>query len=174
MTVVEAVEDLDKKDNLIYLSTGVVLRGKPAPALSLIKIMARFPRPKVPTYHNKTLGREMENPDDPDYQERVQAQKTESSSAMLNALILMGTEIESVPKKFPKPESDDWLDEYRVLGLGDEQADNKHWRYLNWVIFKAAPTADDMQAIQKAVGKLSGVPESAVQDAEEFPGGESE
>lgn len=169
--VVEAVEklDQDEDDNLIILSTGVVLKGRAAPALALIKVMSSFPRPKPPTYMNKTMGREMENPDDPDYLERVQAHQTESTAALLNALILLGTEIESTPKKFPKPESDEWVDEYREVGL-DPKPENKRWRYLNWVIFKAAPKADDMQAIQKVVGKLSGVPEGAVQDAEEFPG----
>lgn len=169
--VVEAAEKIEVEDNLIRLSTGVVLLGKPAPALALVKVMASFPRPKVPTYFNTTLGRELENPDDPDYLERVQAQKTESASAMLNALILFGTEIETVPKKFPGPSANEWIDEYREVGL-DAKPENKTWRYLNWVIFKAAPSAEDMQAIQKVVGRLSGVPESAVQDAEEFSGSE--
>lgn len=165
--VVEAVEQVE--DNLIRLSTGVVLRGKVAPPLALIKVMAAFPRPKVPTYFNKTVGRDLENPEDPDYLERVQAQKTESASAMLNALVLLGTEVESVPKGFPKHTDDDWVDDYRELGL-EARPENVRWRYLNWVVFKAAITAEDMQEIQKVVGRLSGVPEGAVQSAEEFPG----
>ena len=169
--VVEAIEKTEEDENIIVLSTGVKLRGKVASALALIKVMASFPRPRVPTYYNEKVGREMENPEDPDYLERVQAQKTESSSAMLNALILLGTEIFSVPKGFPSEKSNDWIDEYREVGL-EPKPENARWRYLNWVIFKAAPAAEDMQAIQKVVGRLSGVPESAVQDAEEFPGGE--
>jgi len=173
--VVEAVDKLDEKDeNLITLSTGVVLRGIPAPALALIKVMSAFPRPKPPVYFNDKMGREIENPDDPDYLNRVKAHETESTAALLNALILLGTEVESIPKKFPKADSDEWIDEYReIMGTtAPAKPDNKRWRYLNWVIFKAAPKAEDMQVIQEVVGRLSGVPERAVQNAESFPGSE--
>lgn len=167
--VVEAVEQEKLDKSLITLSTGVVLRGKPAPALALVRTLSFFPRPKPPTYFNEKMGRELENPDDPDYLERIQAYRTESAAAMLNALILYGTELESVPRGFPKPESNDWLDEYSLLGL-PAFPEKKSWRYLTWIMFKAAPKAEDTQRIQEVVGSLSGVPEKAVQTAEEFPG----
>lgn len=167
--VVEALEPADK--SLIKLSTGVVLRGKPAPAQALIKVMSAFPRPKPPTYFNEKMGRELENPDDPDYLERVKSNQMESAAAMLNVLILYGTQLESVPKGTPKPESDDWLEAYKLLGM-PILGDNKHWRYLTWVMFVAAPTAEDTAAIQKVVGGLSGVRDDAVKSAEEFPGSE--
>jgi len=137
--------------------------------LALVKVMAAFPRPKPPMYKNNVLGREIENPDDPDYLERVQAHKNESAAAMINALILLGTEVESTPKGFQKHTDNDWVDEFRVLGMPTNE-DNPRWRYLNWVTFKAALTTDDMNEIQRVVGRLSGVPESAVKSAEEFPG----
>jgi hypothetical protein len=169
MLVVEAIEATE--DNLIHLASGVVLRGKASPPLTLIKVMAAFPAPKVPVYFNKTMGREVENPDDPDYLDRVQANKTESSNALLNALIILGTELVEVPKKFPKPQDDTWLEEYQELGL-PMRPENKTWRYLTWITFKAVVDAKDLQEIQKVVGRLSGVPESAVQSAEKFPAGD--
>jgi hypothetical protein len=170
--VVEAVDDLGKEnDGLIRLSSGVTLRGKQAPPLALIKVLARFQRPKPPVYFNETMGRDIENPDDPDYRERVQAYQTESSNAVLNALILLGTELVEVPKKFPKPEDDTWLQEYNELGLGDAKPNNESWRYLTWMTFKAVLTEKDLELIRDSVGRLSGVPESAVQSAAEFPGG---
>jgi len=165
--VVEAASEQD--DNLIRFANGVVLRAKAAPPLSLIRVMAKFKRPEPPTYFNEKLGRWLENPMDPDYLERVQAQKTESASAMLNALILLGTEAESVPKSFPKHTSDDWIAELQELGI-EVNKENERSRYLNWVVFKAATAASDMQEIQRVVGRLSGVPESAVKSAEDFPG----
>lgn len=167
--VVQAVEAAKAEDNLIRLSTGVVLCGRAAPPLMLIKVMAAFPRPKPPVYFNATMGREVENPDDPDYIERVKANQTESSNAMLNALILLGTELVEVPKKFPKPSDDSWLEEYTEFGL-PVKPEKRSWRYLTWVIFKAAPTKEDLDAIQKVVGRLSGVSEDAVHSAEEFSG----
>lgn len=165
--VVEAIEE--KESDLITLSSGVVLRVKQAAPLVLIKVMAAFPRPKPPVYMNKTMGREVENPDDPDYLERLQAYKTESSNALLNALILLGTEFVSAPKKFPKPDDNMWLEEYAELGMG-MKPENKAWRYLNWVTFKAVTSEKDLELIQKAVGRRSGVPESAVKSAETFSG----
>ena len=165
--VVEAV-DL-KEDDLIRLSSGVVLCGKMAPPLTLIKVMAAYPRPKPPVYFNQTMGREIENPDDPDYLERVREHQTESGNAMLNALIILGTELVEVPKKFPRPESNEWLEEYAELGL-PMRPENKTWRYLTWMTFKAVTRKEDLDMIQKVVGRLSGVPEGAVKSAEEFPG----
>ncbi len=169
MQVVEAIEK--KESDVITLSSGVVLRVKQAPPLMLIKVMAAFPRPKPPVYRSEVMGRDVENPDDPDYLERLQAHKTESSTALLNALILLGTELVSVPKKFPKPEDNGWLEEFNELGL-PARADNKSWRYLNWVMFKAVANEKDLEVIQKAVGRRSGVPETTVKSAETFSGSE--
>lgn len=168
--VLRAVEDSGKpQDNLIMLSTGVVLRGKQAPPLTLMAVMSAFPRPKPPTVFIETMGREMENPDDPDYQDRVKDWKTDQSNAMVVALIATGTELAKLPKGVCGPHDQEWLDEYGLLNL-PMHPENKAWRYLRWVQFKAAVSADDIQLIMKVVGRLSGVPESAVQSAEEFPG----
>lgn len=170
LKAVQAVEEATKaQDNTIELSTGVVLRGKKANPLVLIDVMAAFPRPKPPIWFNENMGREMENPDDPDYQERVRAWEMESSSATLSAFIQLGTELVSVPKGFPKPDDKAWLDEYELLGL-PIRPQNKAWRYLKWVKFKAVADEHDLERIRDMVGRLSGVSEKAVQTAEQFPG----
>jgi len=166
-----AVEELKAQANhVITLSSGVVLRGRQVPPLTLIKIMAKFQRPDPPIYHSEIMGRDVENPDDPDYIARVQAYQTQSSNAMLNALIILGTELVSVPKKFPKPDDDEWLEQYNELGLGDAKPKNESWRYLTWMTFKAVLDEKDLELIRDAVGRLSGVPESTVKSAEDFPG----
>lgn len=159
------------EDNTVTLSTGVVLRGKLVPPAMLIKIMAEFPRPRPPIWKDPIMGREMENPDDPEFLDQITSWKMEYSDATLNVMILMGTELVSTPKGFPGPQSEKWLQEYRVLGLKME-ADNESWRYLNWIKFKAAPSAEDLNLIKEVVGKLSGVPEQSVAAAESFPAGD--
>lgn len=161
-------EATEPQDNLIVLSTGVVLRGKSAPPLVLMAVLSAFPRPKPPVMMIEAMGREMENPDDPDYQERLGEWKTEQSSAMVVALITTGTELVELPSHLPGPDDDAWIDEYALLGLPVHR-DNVAWRYLRWVQSKAAVSADDIQSILKVVGRLSGVPESAVKTAENFP-----
>lgn len=168
--VVAAVDGVKKPvDNTITLSSGVVLRGKQAPPLDLIKVMAVFPRPKPPVYFNERMGRDMENPDDPDYLGRVKSWEMESSNALLNVLILMGTEFVSTPRGIQKPSDDAWLEEYRELGL-PIHPESKSWRYLAWVTHVAVLGAEDLESIRKVVGNLSGVSEDTVQAAEEFPG----
>lgn len=151
------------------LSSGVVLRAKKANPLILITVMTRFPRPKPPTFFMESMGREMENPDDPDYIERVRNWEIESNSQVLNALIMLGTELVSVPKGVPKPSDDKWLDTYKVLDM-PVHPDNESWRYLTWVKFIAAPDETDLSVIQEAVGRLSGIREADVKSAEQFPG----
>jgi len=174
MEVVKAVEDAQiPRGNTITLSTGVVLRGKQVPPLVLIKIMAAFPRPKIPTWISPTMGREMENPDDPDYIDRVKSWKIESASITLTALILLGTELVSIPKKISGPDGKEWLEEYQVLGI-PMSPENKNWRYLTWITFKAAPTVGDLDLIKEVVGRLSGISEAKVEAAEQFPGSKQE
>lgn len=168
--VLGAVEDATKpQDNLIRLSTGVVLRGHMAPPLVLMQVMSAFPRPSVPVVFIKDMGREMENPDDPDYLLRVKEWKTQQSDVMLVAMISTGTELVKCPKGMPGPDDDQWIDEYSLLNMPMHR-DNKAWRYLRWVQFKAALTTEDINEIVKVVGRLSGVSESAAKTAEDFPG----
>lgn len=166
---VEAIEKVQKQDDLITLSTGVVLRAKQAPPLVLIEVMSSFPRPKPPVYHNEKMGREIENPDDPDYIERVKSWEMESSKAVLNALIILGTELVSKPKGFAGPGEQKWMDEYSMFGV-PMHPQNETWRYLTWVKYKAVQNEKDLEAIREVVGRLSGVRDSSVKSAEEFPG----
>ena len=169
--VVEVLEETtdERTLNLITLSSGVVLKAKQAPPLALVKVLAAFPRPKPPVYMNKQMGREMENPEDPEYIEKLKAHRMESSNAVLNALILLGTELVSVPKGFSKPADQEWLDEFQLLGL-PSRPENASWRYLTWVTQRAVLSEDDLLKIQEAVGRLSGVTEAAVKSAESFSG----
>lgn len=156
-------------DNTVRLSTGVVLKVKQANPNVLIRIMTSQIRPTPPEYHNDAMGRMMENPDDPDYIKRVKAWEMNYNNGMLNALIGLGTELISKPKSMPGPDDDRWLKDYEALGLPTIR-DSPAWRYITWVLFKAAVIDKDTAAIGEAVKKLSGVQEADVKSAETFPG----
>lgn len=155
--------------NTVRLSTGVVLKVKQANPNVLIRIMTAQQRPTPPVYFNQKMGREMENPDDPDYVARVQAWQMSYNSGMLNALIGLGTELVSKPKGMPGPDDDAWIKDYEALGLPSSPS-SPAWRYMTWVLFKAAVLDTDTTAIGEAVRKLSGVQEADVKSAETFPG----
>jgi hypothetical protein len=190
--VIQATEDSGEPDDLIRLSTGVILRGKMANVTTLLTVLAGYPRPKPPMWHNPTMGREMENFEDPDYISRVQAWRQEQGAALLNAFILLGTEVVAKPEQIPghmpelkkvakgkkekgKPQEfedvlvRDFLEEFELLGLPMKPQSAK-WRYLKWVQTVACKTPEDTKLIQEVVGRLSGVAKSDVETAEEFPG----
>lgn len=177
--VIDALKNKDAPQDLINLSTGVVLRGKMANPTTFISIAAMFPRPKPPIYHNKTMGRDMENPSDPDYIARVQSWQIEQGNAIVTFLILDGTELVSKPDDMPGPlpgkgkKEKDWLDRYSLLGL-PMLPENQEWRYLTWVKTVACKDPNDIKLIQEVVGRLSGVSKTDVRAAEEFPGSEKE
>ncbi len=146
--------------------------------------MTKIRRPNPPIWFSKEMGREMENPDDPDYISRVNAWQMDYSNGMLNVLIGYGTELVSVPDHLEGPhpivkkvgKGKDarevtveplWIRDYRNLGL-PTLPDSASWRYITWVMFVAAPTQEDTTLISKAVKGLSGVKEADVQNAENF------
>jgi len=160
---------LEPDDNLIRLSTGVILKAQKANANILIRAMTAHPRPQPPVVFIKEMGREMENTDDPDYIKRCKAHEMEYSAAMLNVLIALGTTLKSVPKGFGTPDDSDWLADYTTLGL-PTHPESKQWRYITWVMYKAAPTEKDTEEIMKKVGSLSGIREETALAAQSFPG----
>lgn len=191
---IKVIEEAEKElSNLIELSTGVVLTGMKANPVMMIRVMAGHKRPKVPTWNDPKMGREMENHDDPDYQKALKDHEMEQSNAVLTAFILMGTDlVEKLPKGMEGPHPiekkhkigvdedknpiyqtltiwPEWMDEYSLLDLPMER-NNEKWRYLTWVMFKAVADEKDLVRIQEVVGRLSGLSETSVQAAEEFPG----
>jgi hypothetical protein len=171
--VADAVDKTGEPDNLIRLSTGVILKGKKANPLTLMEVMAAFPAPMPPEQFNATMGRMIQNSDDPDYIGRRDSWKREHSTAVLQALILLGTELHEKPKTFPGPKDDKWLKVLASLNL-PIFPDNENWRYLKWVIHVACVDEKDVESIQEVVGRLSGVSKDAVKTAEDFSGSDPE
>jgi hypothetical protein len=154
---------------LVTLSTGVVLRVRPVPQSLFADLVARYPAPDPPVTFDPDKGREEENPDDPTYLKRVQETNAQVAKAMSDAVILLGTTVERVPKGIPGQETTEWADELRLLGY---ELKGPRARYLAWVKFVAGPTLADYQTIWKAVGRLTGVTEQDTQAAvRRFPRG---
>lgn len=180
--IAKAIDKAGEEDNNeIVLSSGVVLLAKQANPNILIRAMTSHPRPQPPMVFIKEMGRNMENPNDPDYIKRVQAWEMEYSNSMLNVLIGLGTELKSVPKGMegphPKPTKKgedevmpEWIREYQSYGF-PIVPDSPSWRYITWVMFKAAPKQEDTEKIGMKVRTLSGVKEADVDDATRFPAG---
>lgn len=166
----EEIEREDKEeDDLIALSNGVVLRAKQIPYGLLIKVMARFPRPKVYSQFNETEQRLIQNPDHPDYIEAVRDWNAKYAEALLNTMLLFGTEEVSVPEGIPTTQGRNWIESLETIGEPTFPK-SKSWRYLMWVLTVAAVGDRDFELITQKVGRLSGIREEDVQKAAEFPG----
>lgn len=161
-----------KKDILLTLSTGVVCRVQPIPLDVWLDTLSRIEakRPKVPVHFYKDRGVEAENPNHPDYIDRVKSFENLQAQALIYAMVNYGVEVVETPKKFSKAEDNDWFDRYLALDENAEKyRDNAHWRKLKWFLREAAPLPSDTELIMKEIKRLMGVPEEDVADAAQFP-----
>lgn len=165
--VVEGVEEAEERERGILesvtLSTGVELKLKPVPKQLILQVTSKFKLPKVPTYFNESKGRDEENPDDPDYQEAAEQYLTDIAVATTDVVFLRGTEIISIPKGFPGPDSKDWKAEMEILGMS--MIDNKRARYLAWIKGMAAPLDSDISILMEEIGRQTGVSEKDTEEA---------
>lgn len=144
----------------ITLSTGVVLISKSINRNIFADILSEHVAPPVPTYYNADKGREEENPLDPDYVEKMRRYNTQLARAMSDALIVLGTELESKPDTIPSQDDPTWVEETELLRL--YKLTTRRGRYLAWVKTVAIATDDDFAAISQSVRRAMGVPESDV------------
>lgn len=172
LIMAQAIDETRKEadDNLIRLSTGVVLKAKQVNPNLLIRVMTKLPRPNPPMWKDPNMGREMENTNDPDYIARVQAWQMDYSNGMLNVLIGYGTDLVSKPTALEGPDGKKWIADYSAIGL-PTHTDSPSWLYITWVMFVAAVNEKDTALIGEKVKALSGVKEADVRDAENFSAG---
>jgi len=166
--VADAVDEIEtKKDELIHLSTSVVLAPKPVSTMIFGSIVKKFVKPKPPVTYNEDTGRKEANLSDPLYLQETSEWENNTAFSIVDAMILLGTEIVSVPENFEGPVGNTWLEELSLIGIELKNIDSVKERYLNWVKHIAAPKTEDINEIMKKVGKLSGVSEEDVDSAVE-------
>lgn len=155
-------------DGLVELGTGVVIRPKALNQDTFLSILARFPEPLIPTVYDEGRGRTIENPDDPDYLDKVKWRNVELAQAMTLATYALGVEVVSIPDGFPGPNDEDWLDERMVAGLAS--GNSPRARLMDWLRHKATINTServpgDNARIMRAVGRLTGTVEADVSEA---------
>lgn len=165
-------EILTERKDVVELKSGVVLkvkdRIKPSIIIDILSDV-EDKRPEAPVVYLEKFGREEINLDDPDYLERLNRWETVSAGRIADALILIGTEVQSVPEGLEQPEDNGWLDMVETLGFTLNRH-SKAARYLAWVKHVAIEDQDDWLAITEAVGRQAGVTEADVKRAQNsFP-----
>jgi len=153
----------NSKTREITLVSGVVLKIHKISSMLFGDLTRRYPKPKAPKWTNPDTGKEEDNFDDPSFITAQADWNVNISMSMIDNMIIMGTEIGTVPEDFPTLESTDWSDN---LEAGGFVISNKAKRYLAWVKYIAcANSDDDIALLTEEVGKLSGVAEKDVDEA---------
>lgn len=149
----------------ITLSSGVTFRLAPLQPLFyqayVSKLEKELPMPEMPKILTKTMenpeGEWLLNPSDPDYQRAIQIRQNTYGDKMLDALIIMGLEVD-----LPKDAS--WLDKLKYLGV-DINENSPEGLKVAYVRFVALRTVQDIQAITDAILRQVTVTEGAVTQA---------
>lgn len=154
--------------DLVVLTSGVELRVRRVASSVFADMLAELEPPSPPLVWIAEKGRQEENPDDPDFLEAKMAHQSRIAKVMSDAVIILGTELVSVPKGFPGPKDENWNARMRALGRRFEsEAD----QYLAWVKYEAGAADTDFNTIWEAVGRQASVVEKdAGAAARRFPG----
>lgn len=153
------------RTEIFELKTGVVLKLHPFSGLALETLELRFPDPAIPKVYDEHTGREIENPMHPDYLKAVDAAKSMRALAALDAIVGVGTSLESVPEGMDGPHSQAWMDRLELLGKDQAFIDSPLKRYVEWIKVVAAGDADGWEQLTVRCMRLSGVPEVDVDNA---------
>lgn len=153
------------ENGTLKLSTGVVLHIQDVAiaAFGAVKTQMYAQRPKVPEVWIESKDRSEPNPNDPDYIAALEDWNERTSIRMLDAAIILGTYHETLPEGFPEPQSKAWASTFATIGI-DIPKDGPE-RYLAWVRYRAAPTAEDISEILLATSRQAGVTEEDAADA---------
>jgi len=147
----------------ITLSSGVVLRLKKINVLRINAVVDQFKYPDIPETWDSNKERPIKNPDSPEYKQMCAEIDAQRIWALLDAIAVLGTEIESVPKEVPLLESDEWIDELKVLKIGVD-AESKLARYMAWIKFVAILDRTDLNRIAEQFGVQMGISEAGVSE----------
>lgn len=148
--------------DVIILSTGVVLKLQTVPAWKMNDATNEIKKPDVP----KMIvdgDRVTENPDDPEYQKALKKYTSDMSDKVNDYMIVFGTSLVSKPEGFPGPEEMEWREKLEWSGM--KLGENKIAIYCAWVKYVAGPLINDIKLILAEVGRRSGVSEADVKTA---------
>jgi hypothetical protein len=144
---------------VVTLSTGVQIEVKSVPRFALMNIQNKLAgeRPKVPIVHIKEDDRDIEVPENPDYQRDLLAYQGKMVEATYDAMIVLGTKVVQVPESVQKPEDTGWAEDLKLVGI--DVPVNGKGRYLSWMKLYACAQDADMGLITKAISGCMGITE---------------
>ncbi len=176
--VAKSIANRTESTNEVEVSTGVVFSVNEVPQFTISDIRREFKEPQAPMWLNKDTGRREPNYDDPEFKRAHSEYLVNMSMAVIDIMILLGTKVKYIPKEFPGPKSEQWRNELAAIlrARGWARQDIKditeEESYVFWVKYKAAAKGistenADINKLTLAIGRLTGVAEEDVRDANE-------
>lgn len=144
---------------------GIRLKLSPIPSVLVQEVARKYPNPRPPVVFIEEKGREEENPNDPEYLNRLAEANYQRSIVILN-VFLSGLEIVSIPDNLQKVEDTGWEEVVREIANIEIPAGG-FGRRLAWFKYYAF-TDDDLIRVRDKITRLSGIVlEEDVKEAEE-------
>jgi len=149
----------------IIVSTGVKFGTRDVPVAAFRDLQKRLNRgrPHVPIVLIEDKGREEENPDDPDYQEKLKEWNEYTEMKLMDFVLMTGTTPLEIPDNIRSIESESWAEECRYLGI--DIAVDGGVRYVQWLKYIACPKPQDIEQLMLGAARGLGVTEKDVADA---------
>lgn len=149
---IAALEKINGDPGTLTLTNGIVLKIKSTPPLLLRTVAAQVVDPEPPDWFNPDKERNEPNPADPAYEATLRRNEILRQAAVADAVLMLGTELYSLPPGKVGPEDETWLADVRAVGLDVDPKTEKQ-RYLVWLRYYAIEINDDItDAISAALG----------------------
>lgn len=150
----------------VALSSGVILAIRQVWPTALMKIASQdIAKPEPPQVFLKDKGRAEPNELDPEYRAALNKYWFDLGQQYVNGLILLGTDVHSIPDGFDAPSDPGWAEILNTVIPGAVPEVGTKKRYLAWIRYWACRTAEDINAIEKAVTESNAVLEGTVAES---------
>jgi hypothetical protein len=150
----------NKTNGYVELTTGYMGKITPVGATLVDEVVSSIEDPEVPVIFDEDKGREIENPNDPQYLRALEKAEYQRSLAAIDAMLLFGLELESIP------EDDKWLKKLKYLekkgliDLSEYDMDDELDREFVFTKYIAVGTQDLMK-----IGREAGLNSADVEKA---------
>ena len=168
----EAAEENEvakKITDTVTLHSGYTVRVIPIPDGLFTKIAKKFPTPKPPMIERVDGSQTFLEPnlEDPDYLDAFTDNRMIIAESMSRAEALKGVEVVSVPEgAFGFLEDKEWMEELDAIGTPIPVDSSRSARYIEWFLYRVAPTWEDRGMIQDVRMTLNQVSEEDIEAAE--------
>lgn len=134
---------------------GTLIRLRRVSSMIIMDAQQNFTLPKPPKIFMEEKGREVENPNDPNYIDALHRAEKELNDLAINVQIILGTKVEKLADGLYDEKSDEWVDELKAVVPQLEIPTEGKKRYLAWMKYHVLSDGD-LLALAQALSRYNG------------------